>query len=201
MVKATLLTSTIQNPQSIFSMMWNGQCGTTLMINYVSRFYHPLHLFVLLGHVQLHQLSFCKSIITFLGKLCQFHVHGVECQKIPFGNPRYFTSNICKLCPHTPLPKVGKFSLVKWWWITKGCNKIQCCMGNLWFNRCVIQWNYANNHQNLGRRIYWISLGIDVGLIGVWHDHSLYDYGLSTPSPNLLTWRLPSKLITNPSKT
>jgi hypothetical protein len=46
------------------------------MINGELRSYHPLHLFVLLGHVQLHQLPFHENVTTFIGKLCKPHVHG-----------------------------------------------------------------------------------------------------------------------------
>jgi hypothetical protein len=52
------------------------QCGTIPMINGELRSYHPLHLFVLLGHVQLHQLPFRENVTTFLGKLCKPHAHG-----------------------------------------------------------------------------------------------------------------------------
>lgn len=49
----------------------------TPMINDELKFQHPLHLLVMLVHVQLHQLLLCEIIIVFLDKLCQLHVHGV----------------------------------------------------------------------------------------------------------------------------
>jgi hypothetical protein len=62
----SLLVSTTQNPQSIFFTMWNASSNVTRPSLFA--------LFVLIGHVQLHQLSFHESIITFLDKLCQPHV-------------------------------------------------------------------------------------------------------------------------------
>jgi hypothetical protein len=49
----------------------------TPMINDELKFQHPLHLLVMLVHVQLHQLLLCENIIVFLDKLSQLHVHGV----------------------------------------------------------------------------------------------------------------------------
>ncbi len=62
---------------SIFFTIWNVSCNVVqllwLMIVWGST--TSLHLFVLFKYVQSHQLSFHASIIVFLCKLCQLHIH------------------------------------------------------------------------------------------------------------------------------
>ncbi len=77
MMMVSLPISTTQNPYSIFFTIWNVSFNVVqllrLMIVWGST--TSLHLFVLFKYVQSHQLSFHASIIVFLCKLCQLHIH------------------------------------------------------------------------------------------------------------------------------
>lgn len=75
------------------------------------KFFHPLHLIVSFGHVQLCQLPFYKNITTFLIKACQPCVNGAWSiilfpleilnilHLISMNIVPYYNSKIWKICP------------------------------------------------------------------------------------------------------
>lgn len=148
MVMASSLTSTKQNPQWIFSTMWNASSNVAWPSCLMMSWSYAI-LCTSLSCLDIYNCTnlyhFMKTSPLSLANLCQFHVHGKWSMIFfPFGDLGSFALDLCE-CSHTPIPKARNLiQAIKWWWVPNVCNGTQCCSRNSWHKICGIWWVHMN---------------------------------------------------------